>query len=207
MPRIGNVTARRKRARGAPGLRVTGGTHAGRRLRAGGGSLRPSADRVRESLFARLGALDGVDVLDLYAGCGALGIEALSRGAASLVAVERAASSLRALRANLDALGLAGRARVVAADAATAVRRLGDEGARFGLVLLDPPYASGEAVRAQRALLEAGVLARDALLVLERGRRHPVDIAEGLALLDERRYGETVIARLEAAPPELRGGP
>ncbi len=199
------MNARRRGASGERGLRVTGGTHAGRRMRAGSGPLRPSADRVRESLFARLGDLGGVAALDLYAGCGALGIEALSRGAESLVAVERAQASLRALRANLETLGLSDRARVLAADAVAALRRLGGEGARFGLVLIDPPYASGEALRAQEALVSGGVLEADAVVVLERGWRHPVPVARGLALVDERRYGETVIARLVPARPEAPG--
>ena len=183
-------------------LRVTGGQFAGRRLRAPRGGLRPTADRVRESLFARLGDLEGAAVLDLFAGTGALGIEALSRGAASLVSVERARGAVAALRANVAALQLQFSTRVLVEDVAGAVRRLGRAGERFDLVLADPPYASGEAQGALEALVEAEVLAAGAVVVLERGSGHPSPSAAGLALLDERRYGDTVITRFTAAVPE-----
>ncbi|MDX1648853.1 MAG: RsmD family RNA methyltransferase, partial [Myxococcota bacterium] len=99
-------------------MRVTGGELAGRRLRTPrGASVRPTADRVRESLFGRLGPLDGCRVLDLYAGSGALGIEALSRGAAHALFVDRAAACPAGIRRNLEALGLGGRAEVRRGDA------------------------------------------------------------------------------------------
>jgi 16S rRNA (guanine966-N2)-methyltransferase len=192
-----------RRTRGGS-LRVTGGELRGRRLRTPGAGVRPSADRVRESLFARLGSLEGARVLDLYAGSGALGIEALSRGAPCAVFVERSPRSLAVLRGNLASLGLQGRARVVAGDATRCVRRLAQGGERFDLVLLDPPYASGEAPRALAALRDAGILAPGATLVIESGRRHPVPHVEGFAARDERRYGDTLITRLA---PEAPGGP
>ncbi len=198
--------AHRPRARLARGgrLRVTGGELRGRRLRTPGGPVRPSADRVRESLFARLGSLADALVLDLYAGSGALGIEVLSRGALRAVFVERAPRSLAALRENLVSLGLEGRAEVLAGDSVRAVRRLARSGVRFHLVLLDPPYASGELARALAALRDAGILARGATLVIESGRRHPVPEVGGFATRDQRRYGETLITRLA---PEAPGGP
>jgi 16S rRNA (guanine966-N2)-methyltransferase len=158
--------------------------------------VRPTSDRVRESLFARLGDLAGTRVLDLYAGTGALGIEALSRGADRAVFVERAGPSLECLRANLEQLGLCGQARVVRGDVPAAVRRLGREGQRFDVVFLDPPYASDEAPRALRALLEAGVLEPRAEVVLERSRRHPLPGVAGIVPLDERRYGDTLVTWL-----------
>merc|ERR1711969_265866 len=108
-------------AMAAGGLRVTGGRLGGRRFRAPGGGVRPTADRVRESLFARLGDLSGRQVLDLYAGSGALGLEAFSRGAAGVVFVERSPRVARVLRKNLVELGLEAEARVVAADASAAL--------------------------------------------------------------------------------------
>ena len=186
-------------------LRVTGGRFAGRRLRAPRGGLRPTADRVRESLFARLGDLEGAAVLDLFAGTGALGIEALSRGAASLVSVERARGAVAVLRANVAALRLNSSTRVMVEDVVHAVRRLGRAGMRFDLVLADPPYASREAQRALEALVEAEVLAAGAVVVLERGKSHPSPYVAGLALLDERRYGDTVVTRFVAAVPENEG--
>jgi 16S rRNA (guanine966-N2)-methyltransferase len=163
--------------------------------------VRPSADRVRESLFARLGDLADAAVLDLFAGTGALGIEAVSRGASSLTCVERARSTLAVLRANIAALGLEPCTRVMAADAVDAVRRLGREGVCFDLVLVDPPYASEEAGGVLEALVEASVLAPGAVVVLERSRSHSLHAVAGLRFLDERRYGETMITRFEAAAP------
>jgi pantetheine-phosphate adenylyltransferase len=183
-----------------PALRVTGGELAGRRLRAPATrGVRPTADRVREALFARLGSWDGARVLDLYAGSGSLGIEALSRGAARVVFVERSAAVIATLRANLAALGLEPRARVVRGDAKATLRRLAREGERFDLVLVDPPYASGEAPRVLASLAGAGILARGATLVLESSRRDELATPVGLVVLDKRRYGDTKITRFAEA--------
>jgi 16S rRNA (guanine(966)-N(2))-methyltransferase RsmD len=188
-------------------VRVTGGRLGGRLLRSPQGALRPTSDRVREALFARLGLAEGARVLDLYAGTGALGIEALSRGAGRAVFVERAPRCLAVLRANLATLGLEGSARVVRDDALRAVRRLGLAGERFDLVLLDPPYDSGEAPLALRAVVEAGILAPEGLLVVETAKRHPLPPVEGLVPLDERRYGDTLVTRLRADPAGSRSRP
>ena len=179
-------------------LRITGGALLGRRLRVPrGDKVRPSTDRVRESLFAILGPLDGSQVLDLYAGSGALGIEALSRGATQVVFVERAGGALGILRRNLAELALRDRSRVLRADARSAVRTLGRRGERFELILMDPPYASGEAEKAMTAVVEAGILCAGGTLVLESSRRHlPGEIA-GLERLDARRHGDTVLLRFQ----------
>ena len=187
-------------------MRVTGGTLGGRRLRAAAAGTRPTSDRVRVALFARLGDLEGARVLDLYAGTGALGIEALSRGARGVVFIERAQRSLAVLRANLESLELTTVARILAGESVGGVRRLGREAARFDLALLDPPYAAGEVGRALEALVASKILAPGALVVVESGRRHPVPGVEGLAPIDERRYGDTVITRLAAAGHAERAG-
>jgi 16S rRNA (guanine966-N2)-methyltransferase len=160
---------------------------------------------VREALFARLGELDGARVLDLYAGTGALGIEAISRGAREAVFIEHAPRSLAVLRANLASLGLSTGTRVLAGDAIRGVQRLGREAASFDLALLDPPYAAGEVGRALEALVASRVLAAGAMVVVESGRRHPVPSVEGLAPIDERRYGDTVITRLAAGAAATGG--
>jgi pantetheine-phosphate adenylyltransferase len=183
-------------------MRVTGGELGGRRLCVPASGVRPSADRVRESLFAWLGDLEGVHALDLYAGSGALGIEALSRGAASAVFVDQATASLAALRRNLADLGLRERARVVRGDVVRALRRLARERARFDLVFADPPYASGESARllVEPSLRE--ILAPAGTLVLECGRRHDLPTPEGFAVVEERHYGDTRVVRYVA-----RSGP
>jgi 16S rRNA (guanine966-N2)-methyltransferase len=186
---------------------VTGGILGGRTLVAPAGrGVRPTTDRVREAIFARLGAIGGARVLDLYAGTGALGIEAISRGAASVVFVERERASLDALRRNLAALGLGEGARIVARDAAAAVAELGRAGDRFDLVLLDPPYGTGEDERALRAAVAARILASGAVLVVERSRRHALPPIPGLVLQDERRYGDTIVSRLAPAGDEASEG-
>ena len=189
---------------------MTGGALGGRRLFAPvGRSVRPTTDRVREALFARLGALDGARVLDLFAGTGALGIEALSRGAGEAVFVERARSSLQALARNLQALELQDRTRILRSDASAALAALGRRSERFDLVLLDPPYGPEEPSGALRALVAAGVLAPAATVVAERARRHPLGPVAGLVLVDERGYGDTVVSRLRpasAADPGDQGG-
>jgi 16S rRNA (guanine966-N2)-methyltransferase len=177
-------------------LRVTGGRLAGHKIpmpRAGG--VRPSSDRVRESLFARLPALEGARVLDLYAGSGALGIEALSRGAVCATFVERSAACTDRLRATLAALGLAEVGRVVRGDAVGVMRSLARAGARFDLVLLDPPYGPSELARALRAVAAGGILAAGAVVVAESSRRHPPGDVEGLVRCDERCHGDTLIVR------------
>jgi 16S rRNA (guanine966-N2)-methyltransferase len=187
-------------------VRVTGGSLAGRLLRSAPPGTRPTSDRVRVALFARLGDLDGASVLDLYAGTGTLGIEAISRGAAAAVFVERAPQSLAVLRMNITALELGTRARILSGDAVRAIERLGREAVRVDLALLDPPYAAREVGRALEALVAARVLAPEALVVVESGRRHPVPSVAGLARLDERRYGDSVITQFVAARPDERAG-
>lgn len=171
--------------------------------------MRPTSDRVREALFARLGALDECRVLDLYAGTGTLGIEALSRGAAHAVFIERSRPALAVLMRNLAALGLDehGAVRVVRGDVPTALRRLARDAEKFDRVFIDPPYESGEAVRALEALVASDLLARDAEVVVEASRRHPVAPVPGLAPVDERRYGDTLIVRFAPAGADEEEAP
>jgi 16S rRNA (guanine966-N2)-methyltransferase len=169
---------------------VIAGRYGGRVLRAPrGAATRPTADRVREALFSILGDLGGARVLDLYAGSGALGIEALSRGAASAVLVDRSASAARVIRANLDALGAS--AEVRRGDAEVHLRNARDEGHFYDLVFVDPPYrdAGGLGSRLTAALVP--VLAPGARVVGESDRRSA--LALDLPLHDERRYGDTLI--------------
>ena len=180
-------------------MRVIGGALRGRRLTVPRCGVRPTSDRVRESLFATLGDVSDAAVLDLYAGSGALGIEALSRGAACVVFVERAAQIASVLRRNLEALGLVDRSRVLRADAVRGIRTLAREGAGFDLVLADPPYAADALAALLPELAGAGILHAGATLVVERRRRHAVPVVVGLALVDHREYGDTVLTRFTAS--------
>jgi 16S rRNA (guanine(966)-N(2))-methyltransferase RsmD len=169
-------------------LRIVAGRWGGRTLVAPPGrGTRPTSDRVREALFSILGPLDGLRVLDLFAGSGALGLEALSRGAAQATLVERERAALRALRANVDALEAD--AEVVAGDARAFLRSAREQGAQYDLVFLDPPYRAAAGLAQELAL--APVLADGARVVGESDRREPLDL--DLPLTDERRYGDTLI--------------
>ena len=189
-------------------MRVTGGKLVGRRLRSPPREVRPTSDRVREALFARLGNLDGSRVLDLFAGAGTLGIEALSRGAKEAVFVEQSHRAIAVLHKNLDQLGLSGASRVVQAEVLGALKHLkrprdGDD--CFDLVLLDPPYAQPVGARLLEEVVQLGLLAPAAMLVVESEKRHPVEVVPGLAVLDERRYGDTLISRFETTPAVAGG--
>jgi 16S rRNA (guanine966-N2)-methyltransferase len=172
---------------------VIAGTLGGRRLLAPRGSeTRPTADRVREALFSMLGELHGARVLDLFAGTGALGIEALSRGAAGAVFVEREQAALSALRANLAALGLdPPLAEVRPGDALRALESACRAGERYDLVFLDPPYARSQewGPRLREQLPQA--LAPEGRVVVESDRRAPLSL--GLPVQRQRRYGDTSI--------------
>ena len=169
-------------------MRVIAGTYGGRRLvTPKGAATRPTADRVREALFSALGDVSERTALDLFAGSGALGIEALSRGAASAVFVERARPALDALRGNLATLGIS--ADVHAGDARAFVRNAAQAGRTYDLVFVDPPYRDAE--RLARELDLVRVLSPDGRLVTESDRRSPFAIE--LPTIFERRYGDTLI--------------
>jgi 16S rRNA (guanine966-N2)-methyltransferase len=176
--------------------RLIAGVAGGRRLKVPPTGVRPTGDRAREGLFNSLGSLldlDGARVLDLYAGSGALGLEALSRGAAEVVLVESGPRVLPVLRANVAAVGLPG-ARVVAGSVPSVVA--GPAPAAFDLVLADPPYAvpAEEVLGVLRALAGGGWLAADAVVVVERSsREEPWEWPTPLAGLRDRRYGEAVL--------------
>lgn len=169
-------------------MRIVAGRYGGRRIAAPRGrDTRPTADRVREALFSALGDVEGRAVLDLFAGSGALGIEALSRGAASAVFVDTAAPALAALRANLDGLGID--AEVLRSDARAFARNAARDGRAYDLVFVDPPYRDAE--RFGRELDLPALIAPGGRLVTESDRRSP--LAVDLPILFERRYGDTLI--------------
>lgn len=171
-------------------MRVVAGTHGGRLLQSPRGSAtRPTSDRVREALFSILAAVDGSRVLDLFAGSGALGIEALSRGAAEATFVDSAAAAAAAVRHNLEQLGLQGEVlRMPALRALTCTPVLGHE---YDLVFLDPPYRMASSLGPQLSTALPPILAEGARVVVESDRRAPLEL--DLKLLRERQYGDTLI--------------
>ncbi len=177
--------------------RIIAGSAGGRRLRTPpGAGTRPTSDRVREALFSALDARDllaGARVLDLYAGSGALGLEALSRGAAAVVLVESDRGAASVVRANAEALGFGTTATVVTTTVERAVALPAD--VPFDLVLLDPPYAVDEAVLDRvLARLAQAWLAPGAMVVLERSSRSPEPGWPARLVAEKpRRYGETTL--------------
>jgi 16S rRNA (guanine966-N2)-methyltransferase len=169
-------------------VRVIAGTYKGRRLRPPAGrSIRPTADRVREALFSILGPVEGLRVLDLFAGSGALGIEAASRGAAAVTFVDSDSRAVTAIRRNLAAVGLD--APVFRRDA---LAYLEAGPGPFDLIFVDPPYSSALRLAAPLAARAGGAMSETARIVTESDRRQPLELP--LPLLRERTYGDTRIA-------------
>ncbi|HEV2770653.1 MAG TPA: 16S rRNA (guanine(966)-N(2))-methyltransferase RsmD [Solirubrobacteraceae bacterium] len=175
-------------------MRIVAGTHRGRRVAAPAGhDVRPTSDRVREALFAILessgGGVAGRHVLDLFAGSGALGLEALSRGAASAVFVDRSPRAVAAVRGNLETLELS--AAVHRREALAHLRAASARGDAYDLCFLDPPYRQAPGLGPRLGAALPAVLAPGARVVVESDHRAPP--ALGLAVVDERRYGDTLI--------------
>lgn len=193
-------------------MRIIAGSLGGRRLAAPSGTrVRPTADRVKESFFSILaGRCEGARVLDLFAGSGALGIEALSRGAREVVFVEKDPQVARVLEANLQALELGSRASLLRLPAERALPCAADEprrsrgkgalglalhGGAFNLAFVDPPYGQGLAVMALERLALEGALTDGAMVVVEHSRRDALPEKSGaLERVDVRHYGDTDIS-------------
>jgi 16S rRNA (guanine966-N2)-methyltransferase len=191
-------------------MRVIAGRLGGRALKApAGDATRPTGARVKEALFSILGDVTETRVLDLYAGSGALGIEALSRGARLAVFVEAARPALACLRENLTKLGLDDAATVLPQRVEAAAAHLHKYGP-FELVLCDPPWRDVKLARQQlEALAKAGLFAPTARIVLEHAAKDPPPALEGTNLLrvcDERRWGDTAVTLFEPADVPGRAG-
>jgi 16S rRNA (guanine966-N2)-methyltransferase len=184
------------------GLRVIAGTARGRRLVAPQGDhVRPTKDIAREAMFSALearGAVDGASVLDLYAGTGALAIEALSRGAASATIVERDPAALSAIRTNLAVLSDESVVTVVSRDVMRHLAGTSPAGGPFDLVFVDPPYDTpdDDVTAVVAALTVPGRLAPDAIVSVERPHRHRVVAPPGLQTGWERTFGDTLLTFL-----------
>ena len=189
-------------------MRIVGGEHRGRVLKAPEGSAtRPTSDRAREAVFnilehaALSGGIVGARVIDLFAGSGALGLEALSRGAAWCLFVESDAGARGVIRDNVEALApngdLNGRTRIHRRDATDLGRLPAGDGEPFDLAFLDPPYAKGLGEKALVGLASGGWLKTGAICVLERGSGESALEPPGYMLLDERKYGAAKVAFLK----------
>ncbi len=186
-------------------LRIIGGRHRGRHLETEPGSrVRPTADRVREAVFNKLmhgliseggAALTGVRVVDVFAGTGAMGLEALSRGAAHVTFIDLTGRSLRLIERNATALGEEEKVSFLLRDGADP-GPAPTEAEPHGLIFLDAPYRSGLTTPAFAALAREGWIAPGAIIVAERAAKEDLQMPEGFALIDERRYGAAMVAFL-----------
>jgi 16S rRNA (guanine966-N2)-methyltransferase len=171
-------------------MRVIAGVYRGRELTAPRGrGTRPTSDRVREALFSILGDVEGAHVLDLFAGSGALAIEAVSRGAAHATLVDSSRAAVAAIARNLQRLGID--ATVHRGSALAFLQQAAVSKRQYDLVFLDPPYRDAGSLSGQLTTALVPVLAAEARVVAESDRREPLGL--GLELLDQRRYGDTLI--------------
>ncbi|GAA0538867.1 16S rRNA (guanine(966)-N(2))-methyltransferase RsmD [Paractinoplanes ferrugineus] len=179
--------------------RIIAGAHGGRRLSAPPGSgTRPTSDRVREALFSALDSmidLEGARFVDLYAGSGAVGLEALSRGSSQALLIESDARAARTIRDNIVTLRVGSAARLVTGKVAQVLAAPPD-GGPYDVIFADPPYEvrNDEIIELQQDLLANDWLAKDAVLAIERARRSgPMNWVEGITADRSRRYGETTL--------------
>ena len=184
-------------------MRIIAGKFKGRTLQAPSGrTTRPTSQRTREALFNVLQhgieefTLEGARVLDLFAGSGALGIEALSRGAGYCIFVDDALPARAALRQNIDTLGLGGQTRIFRRDA-TRLNPAGNLGA-FDIVFADPPYDKSMGIAALQSILKGGWLKPDGIFVLEERKTAEIVLPEGVEVLDQRVHGEAQVLILRA---------
>jgi 16S rRNA (guanine966-N2)-methyltransferase len=187
-----------------PQMRIIAGRLRGRDLGSVPVGVRPTSDRVRESLFSILGSVEGLSILDLFAGTGAFGLEAISRGAGSVVFVDQSRLVARGLRQRIVQLGLeeSSEIRILTSDVKKAIGRLARESpAHFDLVFLDPPYEEGDRLGTVDVLFASGILSDAARVVVEGPKRHPFAPRPGSTILDERDYGDTKLTWLEASNP------
>jgi 16S rRNA (guanine966-N2)-methyltransferase len=184
-------------------MRIVGGRFRGRALAAPPGTdTRPTSDRLREAIFNILEhgdyPLEGASVLDLFAGTGALGLEALSRGAKFALFVEESAAARAAIRANIEALGLTGATKIFRRDATNLGAMPTGAGGPFALVFLDPPYGKGLVRPALESLCAGGWLASSATLVIETGAEEALALPPGIVERDRRSYSDTLLTIAES---------
>jgi len=185
-------------------VRIIGGIARSRTIEAPRGrDTRPTLDHIRESLFNILqGELEGARVLDLFAGSGALALEALSRGAQSAVMADVSRQAVQVIKSNVEKLGFSSIARVIQADWQQALTALSREQQAFDLVFLDPPYEMTNTGEICRTMLEKKLLAPNFLVVVEHARQTPPVLDGAFRVLDVRSYKDTVMTYVASAQTE-----
>lgn len=179
-------------------MRVIAGTARGHNLAAPEGlSTRPTTDRIKETLFNIIAFdLNGCRFLDLFSGSGAIGIEALSRGAEKAVFVDSSPVCAKIIEDNLKHTKLYPKGRIITDDVLSAIQRLSTEGERFDIIFMDPPYMEGLVEPALNAIVKSGIVDTDCKIIVERGSKTEPPVAEGLKIYREKEYRTTVITFL-----------
>jgi 16S rRNA (guanine966-N2)-methyltransferase len=189
-------------------MRIIGGEAKGRPFAAPkGAALRPTSDRIKEALFAALFSVDGVSLLDLYAGTGSVGMEALSRGASRTVFIEKDARLSRSLKKNLALFGFAGASEILTMEVKKGIRLLADRQERFDIVFADPPYGKGLAGGTLELLCGGEIVAPGGIIILQHAASETIGERGGkFAVNDQKRYGESVLSFLHRTDNEAERG-
>lgn len=176
-------------------MRVISGTGKGRRLIAPrGGRVRPALDKVKEAVFDILFNVDDMAVLDLFAGTGSMGIEALSRGAKRCTFVESNSRALKSLRTNIETCGLNDQAVVWRCSVASAIARLDAGKKTFDLIFVDPPYCKHYVHTTLKKLATSSLIGNATIIVVEHHPKEPIERIPGMTLTDTRKYGQTLVS-------------
>ena len=183
------------------GLKLVGGSAKGRKLKGPKkGGIRPASARVRKSVFDILGNLAGQNVLDLFAGTGSMGMEALSKGAREVTFVDLDSHAIDLLFHNLRTTGFLKSTRILKKSATAAIASLSKKKQAYDLIFLDPPYDQGQVEQCLKKMHRYNVLKDDGLLLCEHSPRETITFLGGLEVVDERKYGQTIVTFLKKAP-------
>lgn len=176
-------------------MRIISGTAKGLRLATPKGKgIRPVLDQVKESVFNILYDVEGLDVLDIFAGTGAMGLEALSRGAASCVFIDQGREAIQLVHTNLEKTGLAHLGRVIPKSAGVGIAILAKQKILFDLIFIDPPYEKNLLNVTLKAVAHDGLLKPDGLIIMEHHPKEVLELPDGYILSDERKYGQTMMS-------------
>ena len=185
-------------------MRIIGGEARGRKISPPAGKdVRPTPEMIREALFNILSSLEEVDFLDLFAGTGSVGLEALSRGARTAMFVEKNGRMASRITDLLENWNYAARAKVLPLDIKIGTAKLSKDGRKFNRVFADPPYEKGMISKTIQYCLESGILSDDGLMILQHSTREPLELPSQyhpLELIQERRYGDTIVSFLQFHP-------
>ncbi len=179
-------------------MRVISGRVKGKKLvKSHSKEIRPALDKVREAIFDILFDVHGLKVLDIFAGTGAVGIEALSRGSDHTTFIDNSPAAIKIIRKNLHACGFESLSTIIMSPAALAIKRLSKKGVKFDLIFVDPPYLKNLVNPTLRLLIKYKILNPHATIIVEHHPKEPIQPIEGLEIIEKRKYGQTIVSFLK----------